>query len=426
MKKAIITILLAVLLTLSCFSLFACGDDEETVVPNYSYSITYDVKGGELPANAISEYKQSDEDIALPVPIKKGYTFIGWNNGTSVITVIAAGTKGLLSLVATWQINSYTITFDYGEGSGTETSRAVEFGAQVDDLPEATAVVGKVFAGWKTEDGEIFTNGTVYVFDKNITLTANYSNETYAINYNVNGGNPLPADAIVAYSMTEQDIALPVPTKKGYTFTGWNDGTSTITVIAAGTTETLNLTATWTVNSYTITFDYNGGSGEEASRLVEYGTAVVDLPQVTAPAGKEFVIWKLQDDGSAFVNGREYTFDKNITLVADYNINVFEIIVDNSSDYSFTDWADGSVGQKMFWLSSGEKLTMPKIAWDDLDESTKVEYFDKSFAGWCYKDKDGTERLFDPSVEVTAANLHIDVSVIRLYVKIGKPYTGQY
>ncbi|MBR0189246.1 MAG: InlB B-repeat-containing protein, partial [Clostridia bacterium] len=148
--RKIVTILLTVILSLSCFSFFACdGKDDSHPQEPTVYSITYHLGGGQLPADAVSEYSLYDKDISLPTPTKAGHTFTGWNTGTEVITVIAAGTKGDLNLTATWQANSYTITFNYGEGSGTETTRGVTYGSTVTDLPVATAPAGKTFTAWK-------------------------------------------------------------------------------------------------------------------------------------------------------------------------------------------------------------------------------------------------------------------------------------
>ena len=418
--RRIVAILLIALLSLTCFSFFACDCGGTK-----SYVITYSVADGTLPADAISEYSVSDKDIELPIPTKKGYTFKGWKNGTEVITVIAAGTTGDLNLIAVWQVNSYTITFNYGEGSGTETSRSVEYGSQVNDLPEASAPAGKIFAGWKIENGGIFANGTAYNFEQNITLIATYSAEQYAIIYNVAGGNQLPVDAISAYSISDQDIPLPTPTKTGHTFTGWNNGTEVITVIVAGTTGNLNLTATWQVNSYTITFDYGEGSGTETSRNVEYGSQVNDLPQATPPSeDKAFLGWKKQDN-SLFNNGDKYLFDSNITLTASFGIAKFTVTVDNTSPSTVTAWADNSTGSKTVYVDYGNKLTIPEIKWDNFSETRKNNE-DYYFKGWFYRDKNNEEKPFNPNVAFTLENLNVNTYNVTIYAKVIKQWVGPF
>jgi|GEM_PF-4505325 len=417
--RKIVTILLIAALSLSCFSAFACGGGETEI-----YSISYSVADGTLPDGAISEYSESDKDISLPTPTKAGYTFAGWKNGSDVITVIAAGTKGDLYLTATWQANSYTITFNYGEGSGTEATRNVEYGSTVENLPIANAPAGKTFTAWKMENGSVFANGTAYNFENDITLTAYYTTDEYVITYHLDGGDPLPADAITAYSISVQDIPLPTTTKTGHTFTGWNNGTEIITVIAAGTVGNLDLTATWQANSYTITFNYGEGTGTETSRNVTYGSSVTDLPIATPPSeDKSFLGWKKQDN-SLFNNGDQYLFDSDITLTAVF-FTRFTVTLNNTTAAGFTAWADDSTGSKAVLVDVGDKLIIPAIKWDGFSETQK-EADNYEFLGWFYRDKDNAERQFDPNAVFTLENLNLNTYSVTIYAKVSAQYAGPY
>ena len=420
--KETVTFLLTALLCLSCFSFFAC-DRGENKTYNVTYNITYTVADGILPSGAVSEYSVSDKDIELPTPTRAGYTFTGWNNGTEIITVIAAGTTGDLNLTATWQAKSYTITFDYGEGSGTETIRNVTYGLAVTDLPTATPPTGKTFAGFKDESNNVFANGTSYNFERNITLTASYSTNEYSVTYNVAGGNPLSFDAITTYSISAQDIELPTPTKTGYTFTGWDNGTEVITVIAANTIGNLDLTATWQAKTYTITFDYGEGSGTETIRNVTYGLAVTDLPTATPPTGKTFEGWK-KTDNSLFGDGDKYLYDENITLTAFFGVARFTVTLDNT-DAGFTAWADGSTGSKTVVVDFGEKLTIPQIVWDTYNSDAKGNS-DYYFYGWFYRDKNNVEKNFDPNVTFTFENLNVNTYNIIVYAEVSSSWTDYY
>ncbi len=415
-------------------SVFANGtaynfENDITLTASYTtdeYGITYHLDGGDpLSADAITAYSISDENIPLPTPTKTGHTFTGWNNGTEVITVIAAGTIGNLDLTATWQVNSYTVTFDYGEGSGTEASCNVEYGSTVENLPEATPPTGKTFVGWKDESNNVFANGTAYDFDRNITLAANYRTNEYTVAYNVAGGNPLSADAITKYSISAQDIPLPTTTKTGHTFTGWNNGTEIITVIAAGTVGNLDLTATWQANSYTITFNYGEGTGTETSRNVTYGSSVTDLPIATPPnAEKPFFVWK-KEDGSVFNNSDKYLFDRDVTLTAHFAEAQFTVTLNNTTAAGFTAWSDDSTGSKAVLVNVGDKLIIPAIKWDDFSE-TRKEAENYNFLGWFYRDKDNAERQFDPNAAFTLENLNLNAYNVTLYAKVMRQWTDRY
>ena len=168
-----------------------------------------------------------------------------------VFPVFACGKEDVPAVV------EYTITFDYGEGSGTVSELTVKENEQIGNLPTPSIVpTGKIFAGWKTAGGEIIAEGTMYTFGKNITLFADYSTETYAIVYDAQGG-ALGAGAINSYSESDSAIVLPTPTKDRYKFIGWiiNDGTEAITSLPAGITGNLRLTAVWVKNYFTVYLD---------------------------------------------------------------------------------------------------------------------------------------------------------------------------
>lgn len=305
-----------------------------TIIARYDaiiYNISYDAKGGTLDADVIRSYSISDSDIALPVPNKLGYTFLGWKANAEATPVknITAGTIGTLALVAEWQANSYKINFHYGDGAGDLTEKTVKQDETVDDLPTPSVLpAGQKFVGWTKQDNTPITQGTSYTFADDIDVYAVYSNEDYYIGYDANGG-ALPQNTVMSYNISETDIPLPTPERKGYTFSGWktvND--SIITVITAGTCENLDLTATWQPNRYTITFVYGSGDGTEKTRNVDYDQVISNLPvPSTLPTGKEFKGWQTEQ-GSAFEENTIYKFEANISLIAVYDFVHYSIEYD--------------------------------------------------------------------------------------------------
>ena len=98
--------------------------------------------------------------------------------------------------------------------------------------------------------------------------------------------------------------------RTGYTFAGWNtamDGNGTS--YAEGATfampaNSVTLYAVWTANSYTLSYDANGGSGDipMATASKNYGTTVTVLGNIgTTPLtkyGYTFVGWNTLANGS--------------------------------------------------------------------------------------------------------------------------------
>lgn len=92
---------------------------------------------------------------------------------------------------------------------------------------------------------------------------------SYPVSYNANGGTNAP-DNQIKYFNTALTLTSKEPTRKGYTFTGWNtaaDGSGT--PYSGGSSYTDNaalaLYAQWTVNTYTVVYNSNGATSGSMS-----------------------------------------------------------------------------------------------------------------------------------------------------------------
>ena len=103
------------------------------------------------------------------------------------------------------------------------------------------------------------------------------------VSLKLNGGGSLngASDEILVDRDAEYG-SLPTPTRIGHTFDGWYTAPSGGTKVTGSTTIASNsshpLYAHWTPNTYTITFDPNGGSCEMESKVITYGSTYGALP----------------------------------------------------------------------------------------------------------------------------------------------------
>ena len=241
---------------------------DQTIQANFSissYTITFDTNGGSEVSSITKNYGKT---LSQPSdPTKEGYTFAGWDT-TFPTTMPAQNT----TLTATWTINSYTITFDANGGS--EVSSITKNYGETLSQPSDPTKEGYTFAGWDT------TFPTTMPA-QNTTLTATWSINSYTITFDANGGSEVSS---ITKNYGETLTQPSDPTKDGYTFAGW-DTTFPTTMPAQNTT----LTATWSINSYTITFDANGGS-EVSSITKNYGETL-SQPSDPTRAGYTFSGW---------------------------------------------------------------------------------------------------------------------------------------
>ena len=209
---------------------------------------------------------------------------------------------------------------------------------------------GYTFAGWNTAadySGTSYASGATFAMPASITtLYAVWTINSYSVSYDANGANSgsVPAADTYNYNTTatvrSNSGSL---ARTGYTFVGWNtlaDGNGTSH--AEGTTFTMptgnvTLYAVWTVNSYTVSYDANGGSGDSpaASTSYNYEASVTVLGNTgTTPltkSGYAFAGWNTLADGSgtSYSSGNDFTMPAgNTTLYAVWTINSYTVSYD--------------------------------------------------------------------------------------------------
>ena len=217
------------------------------------YTITFDTNGGSEIAPITLDY--GTEITAPDNPTRKGYTFKGWDK--EIPETMPADN---ITVKAQWEINQYTITFDTNGGSEI-TPITQDYGTAI-TAPADPTRKGYTFKGWDKEIPETMPA-------ENITVKAQWEINQYTITFDTNGGNEI---APITQDYGTEITAPDNPTRKGYTFKGWDKE-----IPETMPAENITVKAQWEINQYTITFDTNGGS-EIAPITQDYGTAI------TAPA----------------------------------------------------------------------------------------------------------------------------------------------
>ena len=164
--------------------------------------------------------------------------------------------------------NTTGVIVTYKDGDSEYAKQVLPSGtlATRPDAPAATP--GYTFGGWNKADGTAWDYASDKVTD-NITLYAKWAANTYTITFDTAGGSEI---APITQDYGTQIAAPANPTRKGYTFKGWDKE-----IPETMPAENITVKAQWKINRYTITFDTNGGS-EIAPITQDYGTAI------TAPA----------------------------------------------------------------------------------------------------------------------------------------------
>ena len=130
--------------------------------------------------------------------------------------------------------------------------------------------VGYTQVGWSTVDGgeKVYDFKDIYTKNEALTLYPVWNTNKYTITFDTNGGSEI---APITQDYGTEITAPDNPTRKGYTFKGWDKE-----IPKTMPAENITVKAQWEINQYTIAFDTNGGS-EIAPITQDYGT------EITAP-----------------------------------------------------------------------------------------------------------------------------------------------
>ncbi len=381
------------------------------------YTITYDANGGTGSHTQTVHYDDTFESYGNNQSIKRtGYTISAWTtdqagSNTKFLpgkTNCIFDNKGNLTLYAKWTPNTYKYTYNAGSGTGNSYSDTITYDQPFTFLSSSDAKLGfsktgYSFAGWVDSNGK--TWGVDWVgkswtwtgdnYAKDITFTAKWTPNTYHVTYHPNGGSGTSYTVDIVYDsefvlldVTDSHINF---TMKGHSFDRWRGSNASEWKGWVGKPwqwtypQDVILYAQWTPNTYHVTYNSNGGTGNDYEFNIVYGETFVLLDPTDNKLNYSrddhvFSYWSMNQDGSdtSWKNwiGNEWSwgYDYDVTFYAQWNRN-----------YHIIYHANGGSGTPMSEtiVASGQHCVISQNTY------TKTGY---KFSHWAELYPDGTYR----------------------------------
>ena len=316
MKKtltALMMVLLAVILIVSCN-----GNPDIPVM----HKVTFDFDNGS--DAEVKEVKDSEKIARPDAPTKTGYTFLGWYDGDETFDFDTAVRKDY-SLKAKWKIQTFTVSFDVNGGTGEYSNQTINYGEKMDATKVSDPTMeGHNFLGWY--DGDNKVDIAALEIKKDYALKAKWDIETFSVSFNSDGGTPERYETQSVDFNGTIATAPETPSKTGYTFEGWYNGDNKFEFGTTKVTGSIELKAKWKIQTFTVSFDVNGGTGEYANQTINYGEKM-DATKVSDPTmeGHNFLGWY---DGDNKVDIATLEIKKDYALKAKWEIHTFTVSFD--------------------------------------------------------------------------------------------------
>lgn len=263
-----------------------------------TFMLSYNANGGTEPPTSVEVASGTNVTLSTNGPVKSGYTFDGWAATVDGAKITTQSVTANTTVYARWNANTYVITYGNNGGTGApENSSGIATDSSTTISTTKPTRADYIFTGWNTS---ISGNGVAYASGETIVMPPNdlflYAMWTpiavgkSKVIYNATGGvgGPEPTEVTTGSSLT---LSSEAPVRDGYTFAGWSEtvggnATSAVTVSAD-----MTVYARWNANTYSITYDANGGSGAPSATNHDTGSNAQLSSTVPTRSGYLFNGW---------------------------------------------------------------------------------------------------------------------------------------
>lgn len=366
------------------------------------YRIYYNVNGADATVDPKIGIMYEERPLGdLAVPVRPGYTFLGWFSEADAGEEIKSSDicVGEIQAYAHWATNDYNVSFNAQGGKGNLETRSVTY----DDAYGALPIVTRAnydFTGWYTEPegGTLIDEASIVRIPEDHTLYAQWLGVPMTLSFDKLDGVGETPDKTVYFASPYG--ALPTPTKENCEFLGWfterNGGTEITAESLVEALEDHTLYAHWKGVEMKVYFEANGGTGFLPSIIVMYGSTYGVLPEVKRD-DKDFGGWY-----TALEGGTEITKDSIVTRTDNHNL--------------FAHWVPKHV--KVSFNANGGSSIHPSITVEcesPYGELPVPERYGYDFTGWFTSGIGG--------FEIKSTSIVEDVTSHTLYAH-WKPKTG--
>ena len=215
---------------------------------------------------------------------------------------------------------------------------------------------------------------------KNYHLYCIWTPKVYTVSFNAGGGIGAPENQSKTHG-TDLTLSSTVPTWTGHTFSSWNtspDGTGTS--FSPGDTFTIDadtvLYAIWTADTYTVSYNANGGSGAPATQTKNYGEPLNLSSTVPSRTNYDFVEWNTAADGTgtSYQPEDEYTANAALTLYAIWVATVYTVTYDANGHGTAPAAQTKSPGGNVTVASAISATGCSFVAWNTKPDATGTRY----------------------------------------------------
>ena len=193
---------------------------------------------------------------------------------------------------------------------------------------------------------------------------------SYTVSYNANSGSGAPSSQTKWYGKNI-NLSTARPTRTGCSFQGWATSVSGGVVYAPGAVysgnASITLYAVWKANTYTVSYNANGGTGAPSSQIKTYGINLTLSSTKPTRTNYNFKGWGTSSSSTTvtYAAGATYSANSSVTLYAIWELAYTEPRITNFSvdrcDSSGTISEEGTYALVKFNWATDKTVSSIKI-----------------------------------------------------------------
>lgn len=230
------------------------------------------------------------------------------------------------------EATKFTVTYaNGGHGTAPDPVTNIISGSTI-TLATMADVEGFRFAGWNDGTND-YAGGATYTVTGNVTMTARWT-PVYAITVDSVTGGSVTADKSVAAK--DEIVTLTATPSTGYHLKSLTADTATIADNKFTMPEAaVKVTPEFALNTYTVKFHANGGTGEDKTQTFTYNEAKALDANTYTRTGYTFLGWSTNSAATAANYGDKESVS-NLTSTDGGVVDLYAIWTPNTTTYNVT------------------------------------------------------------------------------------------
>ena len=302
-----------------------------------TYTLKYNGNGATSgsAADVSCKYDKNYTLVSANTFARTGYHFTGFKIGNNTyaggasVRNLTTTNGSTVTAYAQWAINKYTIKYDgNGASSGSVSNTSCTYGSDCTLANNGFSRTGYTFGGWTINSTTYSAGGKVKNLSStngaSLTAKAIWKANTYTIKYAGNGSTGGSVSNTTCTYGKDCKLASNGFSRTGYNFTKWKinnseyNASTNVKNLTATNGGTVTATAQWSIKTYTVSYNNNGGSGAPASQTKKYGTDLTLSSTKPTRSGYEFMGWGTSSSTTtaSYSAGGKYTNNSGATLYA--------------------------------------------------------------------------------------------------------------